>query len=430
MSPKSALLCLVATTVLGPRAFAQPGSPVYPDDSPAAAAGLAAVDRLLASGNADEAVRTLQTLLADEGDRVVAVVDDEDLFVGVRGAVHERLLARPELLKRYRETYSPQAQSLLDTGRIEDLERVYLLTPAGYEAALRLAQQRLESARFNAALITLNQLDAHPDRVGESGRGAAMLAAQLARYLPRPEVVELATRWSADSDAGAPDLEPYERPAKADRTTFTPMTTGEALDGDAIPPTPMWTVPLEDDGSIQVRRPSRRTVREPRPGLWTHPTIAGQILLVNDTVWIRAWDRYTLEPLWRVKPGVNGQGSAQLLGEAWEQRTSDTVGHIQIEDTSSVSVWGDVVVAVTGFARDGLRFGDGRVHGLDLRTGATRWSVSPGAGDGPLDHGTARGPVLVDEGMAVVAIRRSARTRRVVSFLLMGIDALSGEVRW
>ena len=38
MSPKSALLCLVATTVLGPRAFAQPGSPVYPDDSPAAAA--------------------------------------------------------------------------------------------------------------------------------------------------------------------------------------------------------------------------------------------------------------------------------------------------------------------------------------------------------------------------------------------------------
>ena len=107
MSPKSALLCLVATTVLGPRAFAQPGSPVYPDDSPAAAAGLAAVDRLLASGNADEAVRTLQTLLADEGDRVVAVVDDEDLFVGVRGAVHDRLLARPELLKRYRDEILP-----------------------------------------------------------------------------------------------------------------------------------------------------------------------------------------------------------------------------------------------------------------------------------------------------------------------------------
>jgi outer membrane protein assembly factor BamB/tetratricopeptide (TPR) repeat protein len=422
------LLCLVAVVVSGRLCAGQPGSPVYPDDSPSASAALSATAGMVASGNADEAVRTLGRLLESEGDRVVASADDEALFVSVRGAVHGQLLAMPELMTRYRAAYAARAGALLDEGRIEEVERVYLMTSAGYEAALRLCQQRLEAARFNAAFLTLVQLEAHPDRAGDAG--AAMLARQIARYVPREEVAALAKRWTTEAGVDAVEVKPFDRPALADVRVLTPMAGGEALIAEQIPPKPMWTVRLENDGSLVMRGTSMRGPRERRPGLWTYPTIADDVLLVNDTVWVRAWDRYTLEPLWRVKPGVDGPTNAQMLGEAWEQRIAPTVGHVQIEDTNSVAVWANVAVTATGFAKDSNRFGDGRVHGIDVRSGETLWSASPGAGGGPLDQGSVRGPVMVDEGMAVVSVRRSARTRRVVSFSLAGIDALSGEILW
>ena len=335
MSPKSAIVYVILLVVSGRVCSAQPGSPVYPDDSPSASAALAAMAGMVSSGNADEAVRTLQQLLDESGDRVVGSADDEALFVSVRGAVHRQLLAEPELMARYRAAFSGRAQALLDEGRIQEVEQVYLMTSAGYEAALRLCQRQLEDARFNAALITLNQVEEHPDRAGDLGgmgdmgdKGAAMLAAQIARYLPREEVVALARRWAVEAGAGEVDVSPFDRPALADVQVLTPMDGGEALIADQIPPKPMWSVRLENDGSLVMRATSGRPLREPRPGLWTYPTIADDVLLVNDTVWIRAWDRYTLEPLWRVKPGVGGPSNSQMLGEAWEQRTAPTVGRV------------------------------------------------------------------------------------------------------
>src|SRR5204863_8263479 len=109
-------------------------------------------------------------------DKVLEIPGDGDLFVSVRARAHALLLSNPALLERYRADQSRPAQDLLDTDP-ESVERTRLLTPAGFEGALRLAQEHLESARFEAARLVLEQLESHPDRRGQArpGPGAATL---------------------------------------------------------------------------------------------------------------------------------------------------------------------------------------------------------------------------------------------------------------
>ena len=140
---------------------AQTNNPVYVDDSPRTATALEGVRDLAASDNLTEAVRVLQSLLDEEGSRVIAASGDADLFIPVRTRIHQELLANPDLLARYQRIEGPNAQRLLEEGRFEEIERAHLMTEAGCEAVLRLSQQLYESARFEAAWLMLRQLDRH-----------------------------------------------------------------------------------------------------------------------------------------------------------------------------------------------------------------------------------------------------------------------------
>ena len=121
----------------------------------AAAATLAGLPGLLATDNEAVAVRALQRLLDEAGDRLIDAVDDEDLFVPVRDVVHDRMLESPALLERYRAVEGPAARRALDAGDTQRVADTRLLTDAGYEAALRIAQQLLELGAFDAAYRAL-----------------------------------------------------------------------------------------------------------------------------------------------------------------------------------------------------------------------------------------------------------------------------------
>jgi len=414
---------------VGVSARGQDASPVYPDDSPAAVATLLGVDQLVDSGNEDEALRALQRLLEEEGDRVFVSPDDEDLYLNVRTGVHRALLDRPELLSRYMSSRGAAALALLEGGEVERVERNFLLTSAGLEAALRLTQSRMEAARFNAARRTLWQVVDHPAFTrGGAGAGDALeLAELLARYLPdersRALVDALSISAAREGDIG----DPIDHPPLAKLRSHSPMDSGAELGTEAVPSDPMWTVALEGDETTGDPE-NRYTNFVSAPANWTYPTIVGDVLLVSDSVWIRAWDRYTLDPLWRTRPSA--PTGAPVVGDAWANRQAQIVRRQGVEDTSSISYWGGMVTTVTGVARDGVRYGDPRVHGIELSTGRVLWSVAPDALDDRLVDGSVRGPVLVDEGVVVATVRKSARTRRVVSTYLVGLDARTGEELW
>src|SRR3954466_9242871 len=149
----------LAVFVCAPGAAGQQVNPVYTDDSPVARDTLARVTEFVASGNEAEAVRELQRLLEEQPDRVVGVQGNPDTFVGVRARVHAVLLTSPRLMERYRAAESAKAAQELAAGRPGAVERSRLLTSAGLEAALRVAQSELEAGRLEAARLALEQLE-------------------------------------------------------------------------------------------------------------------------------------------------------------------------------------------------------------------------------------------------------------------------------
>lgn len=411
---------------------AQMANPVYPDDSPSARDTLSRVGEFVRSGNEPEAVRELQRLLEEQPHRVVQAAEDADLFVSVREMVHRTLLGTPELLARYREAEEPAARRELEAGRHGAVEESRLLTRAGLEAALRVAQEHLEAGRFEASRLTLEQLETHPDRRGRGGADAARAAAMLARYLPRPEVAELARRWAAEAGVEAPGMDPAERPAALSVRLADVGTPAPVLEAGSLPREPLWTSPVlveEDAGADPL---IERTAQGRDVGAaWMLPTVVGDTVYVNDGTWVSARDRFTLRPRWAVRPGEDGAAD-----EPWGARGRALTSAMerQVEDTNTVSpaAAGRVLVATTGIAYNESRDGDPRTHALDA-DGRVLWSVDVAMLDPQLEGGSVRGPALIDplEGETVVlSVRKSSQARRVVGVALVGLDLRTGSLRW
>lgn len=415
--------------------FAQQSTPVYVDDSVAARESLARVDDLIATRNLTEAARILQAVLDTESDRVLESPSDPDLFLSVRDIVNRKLLATPALLERYRLAESPRAERQLAAGEIESVERSHLLTTSGFDAALKLARERLLAGRFEAARLALLQLQTHPDRAADRARQAAALAVQLARYLPRPEVRAWAVEWTAAAGQPAPadaDLAPAAVPARAARVTRSPMSVQDAP--------PAWSddalsKPLvsslagtqfetpRDDWEVALADLPQRS--EERGNAWMFPTVSGDTVYTNDGVEITAYDRITLSILWRARP-------PELLYD--ESSYEERRGRIYrpdyiLDDVSTVSVGSGVVVGVSGLAMGSGRRGDPRVHAYSS-DGQWLWSVDIESLSPQFESSTVRGEIIIDGDTAIIPIRKRATSRRISSAYLVALDAHTGAMKW
>lgn len=421
----------VWVSVAVPPALGQPINPVYLDDSPTASQTLAGLGDLTASGNLTEAVRVLQGLLEGHGDRLVQSETEEPdgsrLYRTVRWRVHRVLLGDAVLLGRYRAAQGVRARALVARGEHRIVERELLLTQAGYEAVLRVAQEELELARFESARLMLEQLDDHPDRAGADGADAAQLMALVARYLDRDEVWALAQRWTDEAGAMALERAHVAPPARVVVKVASPSLGSGYIELSEMVARPLHSVKLEGAGAafdqsvVGVR--NRSVAAQWLP--WVFPAVARDTVYINDGLTISAWDRFTLARRWTVTPGSGAGGQRLADGRGYGRRSE-----MLIEDTASVGVGRETIVAITGWVLEGQRFGDGRLHAIDRATGRVRWSWHPGEADADLAVVTLRGEPVVVGDVVLVAGRKEVIERRLRSAYLFALDLRTGQVRW
>jgi outer membrane protein assembly factor BamB len=418
-------------------AAAQRGRTVYPDEGVGTNDALLRVRELSEAGNTPEALRVLQKTIDSEGEQLVASPADKDVFIPVRGYIHEQLLADPDLLNRYRTEQEPAAARLLAEGKYNEVEQTRLLTTSGFEAVLRLAQIELETARFESARLMLRQLERHPDRVKGStqAKDAATLAGAIAGYLKRDSVTAWAQRWAAEAGLGGPvvpsNLPPP--PTITLRTAASPLDPQLPIDMTAIPGAPLQsvlldTLHLEDrdgDGVPDAPAYQQRYAKTP----WIFPSVQGEAIYVNDGERISAWDSATLGLLWQVSPGRSAMSQRQVIDDT--NFFGVQSGALMKEDVASVTMADGVVVGVTGQPENGMRRGDRRVHAIDAASGRLMWSVDPAFLSSKIEGATVRGPAVIDAGTVVLAVRKTRQFMRGDTALYeVGLNLYTGGLRW
>lgn len=404
-------------------------NPVYLDDSTRTRDALLGMPGLIAAGNVAEGVRTLQDLLETEGSRVIEGADDPDLFIDVRERVTGFLLGHAELLAAYREAQEPEARRLVDAGELERAARTRWVTRSGLEASLRLVQRDVEAGRFEAARLGLRRAEAHPD-VGESGlaRAGARLASLVGSYLPRPDVMAMAFRYSARAGEAFVAPEPAAWPEAARALGVSPTSAQPELAVESLDRRSQQAVRLAPESARPVETAPPISGRE-RPELpWVMPTVVGDLVLVNDGEYLGAWDRFTLAMRWRIRP-PGGSGGVESRAFTTSVNYRQSLGQ-SLEDASFITAAGAVALATTGLARNGVRDGDGRVHAVEIATGRLLWSAAIEGLDPALAQGSVRGPVLVDADTVVVCVRTFVQFRRLQSVAMVGLDLHTGEARW
>lgn len=415
--------------------LAQPQlNPVYVDDSPVATETFSRVKDHIAAANIDEAVRVLQVLLDEQADRVIGLPGDPDLFIGVRESVHRLTLGDARLLDRYRQNIGPRAAALLAQGDFAAVERQYLMTSAGIEAALRLAQQQLESAKFEAALRTLAQLEDHPDRRGQTAQDAAALLTAVARYVPRDSVKQWAARWSDQAGAAEPQLGAIRWPAAALVRAHTPLDDAQPVRTEGLVSKPLWSAEFAPAGAMEENLKEIGDPGLPRGAeqLLVQPTVSGELVFVNDGTTVSAWDQFTLAERWRINPAAaeaaDAQGAQRRGGNLLQPSYRGWA--INPEDVTTVAVKGRTAVAATGRALSGARDGDTRISAIDAQSGRMKWTVDLSEIDSTLADAVVRGPLAIDEGVVVVGARKALAERRLLSLVLVGLDLETGAALW
>lgn len=409
-------------------ANAQPdeeAAPVFIADAPLAEEALGTLDALLARGGADEAVRLIQRVLEEQGDRLVDA-DEPGLFVSVRRRVHERVLADPALLEAYRVRQTPRARVLLEEGRWAEVARRAWLTAPGFEASLRSAQTLIESGSFAAGVRVLSELLAHPDaRAGAPD--AADLAALGAAYDGTDRAWSVADAWAERAGRTAPErrrIGPPESDAERAARSLEWSTPSRG----AFAPEGIVSRALHR-GELTELDPSDESEPAGRPGSmqriemgWALPTLAGPDLLTNDGLTLTRFDRFTLRPHWRLREATPGEDGST-------RQARSRLGRI-VEDSASVTVDGDRVYAAMGVARSVTDESTGRLVCVDRATGRVIWSALLGSLDESLRGAEPRGPIVVDGDTVVVGARKNLRSRRLVSLTLIGLDKHTGRLRW
>lgn len=408
---------------IGPAARGQTASPVFVDDSPLAIDAIIRMRELLSIGNFDEAARVVQLMLDTEAERLVPASGDPDLFVPVRQSLHALLLSSPPLLERYRALQEPNAKRALEAGAYLDLERSRLMTPSGFEAALRLAERRIESAQFNTAVLTLLQLDRHPDRTGTGAKDSAILLSTALAYLgsEAPAAWRRAqAKWNGEAGLGGPEPRAPEMPSLSEALTpFSPARESELKD---LLPRPLWSDSLGDrlplESTLNLRNMSNPPL-ESALWLFSLPTAMGDSVYVCDSQTVTAWNRFTLSRRWRT-PLERIEGRRFGVGMAQN-----------FEEISGVAVDGANVVVLSGLAIQGADVPRRALVNLDPATGNILWSRTIEAFDSPaLEEARFRGPPTIDEGVVVMMIDKDVSRRRMEGVYAIGVRARDGALEW
>lgn len=406
-------------------------TPIYTDDSTAAGEGIARSMDQLARGNVDEAVEVLRGLLRTDGDRVMPAPDAPGLYYSVRDVINRLLLRHDELFERYLAVESAEAQRLLALGLFAQVERVALLTPAGFEASMRLAQQRMESAQFDAAWLTLAALEEHPNRrEADSAIAFAELATQVARYLPlNPRIAAVVSRWRDEAGLGAiDDLDLIKGPELL--VGATPFEQGPDVELSGIVSRPLWAEPLsvktneEADQTARGRQPRLRRANKP----WrVFPSVSGDTIYINDGVSVAAWDRFTLSPRWRTTTAFSEEPAETERPRTIVRRG----GRGGVNDgAQTVTTSGRWVVASARESAGDRRGGPTMVVAIDARTGEVRWRTPLRRADPSLDGASIEGRLLIDQGVVIAAVSKDLPERRLDSAQLLGLDLASGRPLW
>lgn len=421
---------LAVVLIAGPIA-AQDATPVYVDDSPTAEEVLVQLPRLLAQDNVAEAASNIQRLLDEEPDRLVADAADPELYQSVRRRLHEALLGSPELLERYRLTQEPRARRLLEEGKIEEVERSLLLTRSGALAALAAAERHFEAARFHAATRTLAQLADHPDVLSD-----ADLAARCARVLVTitPYAEGDTARRAALAMAKVAGIEDEITPEAMRRIDAPPSarqrSTGIAEAGEPFTPgellaRPLRSAPVRGSDALaeaSLLRGQRLSSGEPTP--WVMPVLAGDLVLLNDSRRLTAWDRVTLTRRWQYEPDAES-ASAFEVPDRMYRRISENA----LEDSAPVAVAGGVAIGVVDPSQ-GRTTSVPQLHAVALDSGDPLWNTSASRLRSEWSDAAFSGPPMIVEGRVITGVFQFSPLRRVMSAYIAGLDLYTGELQW
>ncbi len=408
---------------------------VFVDEAVGARDALTRVRELIEGENLGEAVRVLGGTLRDESSQLLVSEADPSLYEPVRDIVHRMLLADQALLTRYRLENEPAAADQLAKGEFRRVEQERLLTTSGFEAALRVAQTEMESARFWSAWRVITQLRQHPDMQGERAKDAITLAQQIATLLADAHVTKELDAWAKASNVTPPAADAITPPQIARQRSTNSLDAYSAPAWDKVPNRPLqswvFTAPPEDDEQDTAEQRLRGLVRFNTPPRgrndvtpWIFPALAGNIVYVNDSTSVAAFDAGTLSLLWRTQPvGVIRRSIANNWGYGIANSRS-------LEDIASVTVSRGVVVAVTGEPINSMRQGDDRLHAIDASTGSIKWSLDIEQLDQRLQGASVRGVPVIEGDVIVVGARRPGLLRRVTTIYMVGIDLYTGRLRW
>ncbi len=418
---------LVVAATLSPMAMAQVAdlAPVAVDDSPVADRLLAEVDAQ-AADNPRRAAELAAELLDAYADRVVADPDRPDVFRSVRSAIIEVLESAPDVLDAWNERVGDEAVAMLEVAGPLETWRRRPMTPAGLEAAFRLAQRSIESGSAESGLRLLDALVGWPGLDAEMMRERrAMLVAlawvRIAEDSGRPAdqrrrdeaigqvraagAVAALTEWAASRSATDAATPPDDDPSRREWTV-------------------LWEAPLE--ASLHRRRTTdlasgrplgsnAEVVRRIGMFLTSVPAIFGDLVIVNEGHIIEAIDRYTGRLRW-----FRDFGSAQSFTSMG--RPGD-LGEIVLD--------GEDAYTILGNAFNDRPTGERAIIRFDPSTGRVRWTMRPdrSGGDPLLEDAEAVGAPMILGDLVVVPLRKVTSRLETID-LVLALDRSDGSVRW
>lgn len=409
-------------------ARAQEVATVAVDDSPTAQQLLSQAQDQSAN-NPLEAARLIGRVLDDVGGKLVRVSGREERFTDARHQAEAFLLEHPEVLERFRQAQSGEAQRLESQGDDAQLVRSKFLTTPGMRAAMRLTQHAIDTAQFATADRLLDEIERHPD-AASSDKGLMLTLRVLAAW-GDGNPAQVQRLLAAAGSSGEPAIVDLVRRLGA--VVATPAAKSMVPTSPLMPmqlgPIPADLVRLwseELDNSLYSRM--RGSVEDGAIGsagldgallsgrlLVSVPTVSGSRILINEGYVLRAYDAYSHQPLWY-----------QFLGAPNAPRSDAVAGEMEV-----VVVAQDRVLALSGHALGAERSGGGRLVCMDLASGAKIWEFSPDRFReqpeflGMFLYGA---PAVV--GDTVVVLGRKVNTRMETVSSVLGFDIERGELRW